>query len=354
MKLIIITDAWHPQVNGVVRTYENLSEQLEKLGHTVKVVGPCEFPRRIAMPGYSEIQLAIRPYARLKKIIDEYEPDCIHVSTEGPLGWAGRKYCLKHDKKFSTSYHTHFPHYVAKRCARFMPFLYNTFYSLAKSIVKKFHAPSSRMMVATQSLEDELKSWPLKTPMHRLSRGVKLDLFYPGEQTLYKDLKKPIALYVGRVAIEKNLEAFLSMDWEGSKLIVGDGPSLKALQSQYPDAVFVGSKQGQELAEHYRAADVFIFPSKTDTFGIVLIEALASGLPIAGYNVTGPKDIVVKPFLGALTEDDLGKAAKEAMQNGTAQQRADYTKSNFTWKNAGKQFEKGLVNNNPKAEKTTN
>ena len=345
MKLIIITDAWHPQVNGVVRTYENLSEQLEKLGHTVKVVGPSDFRVSIPMPGYPEIRLAINPYGRLKKIIDDYDPDCIHVSAEGPLGWAGRKYCIKHGKKYSTSYHTHFPDYVAKRLAKHVPFMYKTVHALAKKVIKHFHAPSSRMMIATQSLEDELKSWDFKTPMHRLSRGVKLDLFKPGENTVFPDLKGPIAIYVGRVAIEKNLEDFLKMDWNGSKVIVGDGPSRKHLESKYPDAVFVGTKQGEELAAHYRSADVFVFPSRTDTFGIVIIEALASGLPVAAYNVTGPKDIITEPFLGALEETDLSKAAKRALEHGTREERAAYTQKHYTWENAGKQYEAGLVRN---------
>lgn len=345
MKIMIISDAWHPQVNGVVRTYENLSEQLEKLGHTVKVVGPSDFRVSMPMPGYPEIKLAINPYGRLKKMIEAFDPDCIHVSAEGPLGWAGRKYCIKHNKKFTTSYHTHFPDYVAKRFAKHLPFLYDFFHSNAKKLVKKFHSPSSRMMVATQSLEDELKSWNFKTPMHRLSRGVNLDMFYPGENTVYKNLKGPIAIYVGRVAIEKNLEEFLKMDWAGSKVIVGDGPSRKYLEKKYPDAVFVGKKEGEELAAHYRSADVFAFPSRTDTFGIVLIEAMASGLPVAGYNVTGPKDLIIEPFLGALDDHDLSKAAKAALKCGTAEERSEYAKKHYTWENAARQFECGLVPN---------
>ncbi len=345
MKIIIITDAWHPQVNGVVRTYEFLSKELRKLGHEVKVVGPCDFPLRVALPGYPEIKLVVKPYKRLKRIIDAFGPDCIHVSAEGPLGWAGRKYCLRHNKKYSTSFHTLFPDYIAKRLAKHAPFLYNPVHNLAKKMVRFFHAPSSRMMIATQSLEDKLRSWDFKNPMHRVSRGVNLDQFYLGEKTKFNDLKGPIALYVGRVAIEKNIDDFLTMEWEGTKVVVGDGPSRKILEQKYPDAVFVGTKQGEELGEYYRSADVFVFPSRTDTFGIVLIEALGSGLPVAAYNVTGPKDIITENFLGALSEDNLGDAAKRALSCGTREQRAQFTRDHFTWESAGKQYETGLVPN---------
>lgn len=345
MKIMIISDAWHPQVNGVVRTYEHLVEELIKMGHTVKVVGPADFPLTIPMPGYAEIRLAINPYSRLKRMIAEYDPDCIHISTEGPLGWAGRKYCLKHGKNFTTSYHTHFPDYVAKRLAKHMPFLYKTVHEIAKRIVRNFHAPSKAMMVATQSLEDELKSWGFKTPMRRLTRGVKLEQFYPGENTVYKDLKGPIAVYVGRVAIEKNIHEFLQMDWDGTKVVVGDGPSRPALEKKFPDAVFVGKKIGEDLAAHYRSADVFAFPSRTDTFGIVLIEALGSGLPVAAYNVTGPRDIITEPFLGVLEETDLSAAAKRALDRGTREERADYVRQLYTWEKAARQFESALVEN---------
>ncbi len=343
MKLLIISDAWHPQINGVVRTYEHLSEELRKLGHEVKVIGPADFPVRVPMLGYPEIKLAVAPYGRLKRMIEDYNPTNIHVSAEGPLGWAGRRYCIKHGHAYTTSYHTHFPDYVAKRLAKFTPFLYGTVHELAKKLIRHFHSPSKAMMVATQSLEDELKSWDFKTPMHRLSRGANLEQFYPGEKTEYKDLKRPVAVYVGRVAIEKNLEEFLKMDWDGSKVVVGDGPSKAALSKKYPDAVFVGKKVGAELAAHYRSADLFAFPSRTDTFGIVLIEALASGLPVAAYNVTGPKDIITEKFLGALHENDLGAAAREAMKHGTPQQRADHVKALYTWENAGKQFETAIL-----------
>lgn len=344
MKLIIITDAWFPQVNGVVRTYEHLSAELESMDHEVKVVGPRDFPMRIPLLSYPEIKLAIKPYARLKRIIEEYQPTHIHISTEGPLGWAGRRYCAKHNRKFSTSYHTQFPDYVAKRVAYFLPFLYDFVHRQSIKYVRKFHSRSSAMMVATNSLEETLRSWGFKNPIHRLTRGADLNQFYPGKKTKYKNNEKPVALYVGRIAIEKNIEAFLKMDWEGTKVLVGDGPIRAHLEEKYPDAVFVGPKTGKDLAAYYRSADVFVFPSKTDTFGMVLVEALASGIPVAAYNVTGPKDIITEDFLGALTEDNLGDAALKALSKGTPEQRAKHVKSAYTWENAARQFEDAQLN----------
>ncbi len=244
MKFLIISDAWHPQVNGVVRTYEHISAEIEKMGHTVKVIGPADFKRSFPMPGYDEIRLVLFPYKALARIIEDYAPDAIHLPTEGPLGQAGRRYCLTHDRFFTSSYHTHFPDYVAKRVSKYLPFLYRPAHALAKSYIRNFHAKTSMMMVATQSLEDQLRAWNFKNPINRVTRGARLDHFYPAPKSCFQDLKGPIALYVGRVAIEKNIEAFLDMAWEGSKVIVGEGPSMAELQTRYPDAVFVGKKQG--------------------------------------------------------------------------------------------------------------
>lgn len=341
---MIITDAWHPQVNGVVRTYEHLSEELRKKGHEVKVIGPANFPRSIPMPGYPEIRLAILPYYPLKRMIEEYQPDLIHLSTEGPIGCAGNKYCRKHGRRFSTSFHTQFPDYVAARWSKYLPFLYEPVHWLARGYVRRFHAPSSAMMVATHSLEEKLKSWGFKNYMHHVTRGANLDLFWPGEKTKMLDLPKPIALYVGRIAIEKSVEDFLEMDWQGSKVLIGDGPSKAMLEKHYPNAHFLGTKTGPELAEYYRSADVFVFPSRTDTFGIVIVEALASGIPVAAYNVTGPKDIVTEDYLGVLCEDNLGAASVKALQTpGTADKRADHVKSLHNWQHAGVQFEEALL-----------
>lgn len=338
MKILVISDAWHPQINGVVRTYEYLGEALQNMGHDLHVIGPADFPFTISMPGYAEIKLALMPYNKLKTYIEDYQADHIHIATEGPLGWAGRKYCIKNSVEFSTSYHTQFPDYLAKRISKFLPFLYNPVYRLAKNFVRKFHAPADILYTATPSLEKQLRDWNFAPPLKRLTRGAVLDLFYPGEQSHFKDLPSPIALYVGRVAIEKNIEDFLSMEWEGSKVVVGDGPSLQELKKQYPETLFTGKQEGKDLAALYRSADIFVFPSKTDTFGIVLIEALASGLPVAAYNVMGPCDIINESFLGALN-DNLSLAAKQALNAPkTKEDRAQHVKEYYTWENAAKQF----------------
>ncbi len=344
IKLLIISDAWHPQVNGVVRTYEYLSKELIKMGHDVHVIGPSDFPHKIPMPGYKEIKLVLCPYKHLKEMIETYAPSHIHISTEGPLGWAARRYCLNHNRRFSTSYHTQFPDYVAKRLTKYTPFLYGAIHAIARYVVRTFHAPSSAMMVATDSLEKTLISWGFKNPMHRLTRGANLELFKPGEKTKFKDLKAPVALYVGRIAIEKSIDDFLSMPWHGSKVVIGNGPSREALEKQYPDANFLGNKMGEDLAEYYRSADVFVFPSRTDTFGIVLVEALASGLPVAGYNVTGPIDIITQDFLGALSDNDLGDAAQRALLNGSPEQRSKHVKEYYTWENTARQYLDALYN----------
>lgn len=342
MKLLIISDAWHPQLNGVVRTYEHLVEEMEKTGHTCRVIGPADFPLTLPMPGYSEIKLALFPYRRLVKMIEDFNPDHIHVATEGPLGWAGRRYCIKTKHAFTTAYHTQFPAYSAKRFARFLPFLYKPVFKIAVWVVRTFHNAAHGMFVATNSLEQELRSWGFTVPSHPLTRGVNLELFRPlkdGEETVFKGLKAPIALYVGRVAIEKNIEAFLEMKWHGTKVIVGDGPARTELTQRYKDAQFLGIKTGEDLAKHYRSADIFVFPSKTDTFGIVLIEALASGLPVAGYNVTGPADIITQPLLGATTNDNLSQASLEALSApGTAEERSDYVKTRYSWALMAEQF----------------
>ncbi|MCB9983472.1 MAG: glycosyltransferase family 1 protein [Rhodospirillales bacterium] len=344
MKILIISDAWHPQINGVVRTYEHLGAELKKRDHEIKVLGPSDLGFCLPMPGYSEIKLALFPYRRLKRAIERYNPDHIHLPTEGPMGWAGRKYCLRHARSFSSAFHTRFPEYAAKRIAEILPFAYDYAHAHAVKFVRRFHAPSSGMTVATQSLEDTLRGWGFKNPMVRLTRGVCLDTFTLGKKTLFQDLKGPVALYVGRIAIEKSVEDFLKMNWPGSKVIVGEGPSKAELEQKYPEAVFVGKKTGQNLADHYRSADLFVFPSRTDTFGMVLIEALACGLPVAAYNVTGPKDIITADFLGALHDTDLAAAAQKALENKDAQRRADYVHREYTWEHAGAQYEDMILN----------
>ncbi len=337
MKILVISDAWQPQVNGVVRTYEHLRDMLEKRGHEFKIVGPSDFPFTIPTPGYSEIKLALAPSGRIRRIYEDYKPDRVHVATEGPLGWAARNFLYKCGIPFTTSYHTQFPDYLAKRVGKPFPFLHDWVQRTATRTLKKFHSPAYSIFVATRSLEEDLVSKGFSVPMKRLTRGVNIDIFHPGKSPLEGQFKKPVAIYVGRVAIEKNLKAFLGMEWSGSKVIVGEGPSKKYLQRLYPEAHFVGKKIGDDLADHYRASDVFVFPSRTDTFGIVLIEALACGVPVAAYPVMGPQDIVVQPFLGSI-DDDLEKAAQEAMKNGTSEQRFAHVKEHYTWEKAADQF----------------
>lgn len=342
MKVLIVSDAWHPQVNGVVRTYECLIDELTETGIATKVIGPADFPYTMAMPFYPEIRLVLSPYARLKSLIENFNPDKIHIATEGPLGWAARYYCQKTKRTFTTSYHTQFPDYVAKRFAWLFPPLYNAVHRFCICWVRHFHAPSQALFIATSSLEHQLKSWGFKTPMVQMTRGVNTDIFFPGTQEISEQYTKPVALYVGRIAIEKNLEAFLNMPWPGSKVLVGDGPVLSQLKDRYPDAHFAGKKTGHDLAAYYRASDVFVFPSKTDTFGIVLIEALACGIPVAAYNVMGPKDIVTEPYMGVLTDHDLSAAALKSLECADSKKCAAYITEKYSWKTAGKQFLSGL------------
>lgn len=338
MKILIVTDAWRPQVNGVVRTYEDLIPWLEQDGHVVRVIGPNDFPLHMPMPGYAEIQLSLFPARRLRRMVDDFAPDTIHIATEGPLGWAMRKLCLRRGWPFTTIFHTHFPDYAALRARRILPALHDPVRAWGVRLVRNFHRHSSAVMTSTNSVDDTLRGWGFTVPLHRLTRGVNTEIFHPGPKTLFRDLPGPVALFVGRVAVEKNIEAFLSMPWPGSKVVVGDGPDLPALRQAYADAVFVGKKSGVELADHYRSADLFVFPSRTDTFGIVLIEAMACGLPIAGYPVTGPKDIVTDQSLGSLSED-LGAAAATALATpGTAEGRFAHLQTHYSWPIARDQF----------------
>jgi glycosyltransferase involved in cell wall biosynthesis len=334
LKILIVTDAWHPQLNGVVRTYEYLMEELERMGHKVKVISPNDFRFCVAMPGYPVIKLALFAFNALRRMIEDFSPDVLHIATEGPLGFSARKYAAEYGVEFTSCYHTHFPDYAAKRA----PFAQNFVRDLGIRYVRWFHSISSCIFVATQSLEDTLKSWNFASPVKRMTRGVDLEIFTPGEKTLFEDIKQPVALYVGRIAVEKNIESFLSMDWPGSKVIVGDGPDRESLTRKFPDAYFLGIKKGKDLADCYRSADIFVFPSKTDTFGMVLIEALACGLPVAAYPVTGPVDIIIEPFLGVLNSD-LSIAANQTLELAKDKQnRIEWVKAHYSWQSAARQF----------------
>ncbi|MBI1326304.1 MAG: glycosyltransferase [Alphaproteobacteria bacterium] len=311
--------------------------ELAKLGCEVKVVGPADFPFQYPMPMYPEIRLVLFPDKRLRRDIRAFAPDHVHIATEGPLGWAARNICLKDKIDFTTSYHTHFPDYAAKRVPHVISFLRGIVRNFSIWLMRAFHAPSRAMFVATQSLESELKQWNFETLMARLLRGVIEDFVPASEKPLFRDLPQPVALFVGRVAVEKSVEDFLAMPWRGSKIIVGDGPSREELEKKYPAVHFVGKQTGHDLVQHYQSADVFVFPSRTDTFGMVLVEALACGLPVAAYPVTGPVDIITHPFLGVLSEN-LGAAAEAALTCGTVAQRVQHVKNHYTWESVAAQF----------------
>lgn len=330
MRILIISDAWNPQVNGVVRTYQGLLPHLHARGHVVQVIGPDRF-LSVPMPFYNEIRLALWPWGALPNMIAQFAPDRVHIAVEGPLGLVTRHYCIEHNIPFSTCYHTQFPAYVAKRVAWMGERLTRFIEARMVDFVRWFHAPAKTVFVATQSLEDQLKAWGFAAPLVRWVRGVDATVFHAGPPTLFQNMPRPIMLYVGRVAVEKNIEAFLNMPVAGTKIIVGRGPDLSGLQAKYPQAVFKGLQEGAALADHYRSADVFVFPSKTDTFGMVLTEALACGLAIAGYDVMGPRDIINMPLLGAV-DNDLSVATQKALAaEGTAAARSFHAHTLYSW-----------------------
>lgn len=301
-RVLIVTDAWAPQVNGVVRTLEALGRDLSAMGHEVRYSTPeghITFP----MPTYPEIRLVVFPRKNLERMIDAFHPDAIHIATEGTMGLSARAICIKRKIPFTTSFHTRFPEYVHAR----FPFIpEKTVYRF----LRWFHDPAEAMMVATPSLEAEMQAHGF----HNLkiwSRGVDVDTFRPiPDATL--PYPKPIWLYVGRIAIEKNIEAFLKLDLPGTKIVVGDGPARAQLTARYPEVKFLGPKTGEDLVRHYAASDVFVFPSLTDTFGLVLLEALACGVPVAAYPVLGPKDVIGDAPVAAL-DVDLRTACLKAL-----------------------------------------
>jgi glycosyltransferase involved in cell wall biosynthesis len=310
-RVMIVTDAWKPQVNGVVRTMEILGQDLNALGHDVRYATP-EGRFTIPMPTYREIRLAIFPRKSLEKMIADFQPTAIHIATEGTLGLSARAICIKRRIPFTTSFHTRFPEYVKARFP-FVPL------GLVYSFLRWFHGPAKAVMVATPSLQQEMESHGF----HNLkiwSRGVDVEQFRPIADAALP-FPKPIWLSVGRVAVEKNLEEFLSLDLPGTKVIVGDGPARVSLEKKYPDAKFLGPKFGEDLVRLYAGSDVFVFPSKTDTFGLVLLEALACGTPVAAYPVQGPLDVIGDASCGAL-DNDLHAACLRALKIPRAEARA--------------------------------
>lgn len=324
MKILIATDAWSPQINGVLATYNRLAAEAPRLGVRIAFLTPEDFST-VALPGYPEIEVAIPNAKRAELRIKEIGPDHIHIATEGPVGWMARAYCRKRRLPFTTSFHTRFPEYLAAHMAVPRVWTY--------AALRRFHRPSAGMMVATPSLRRELAARGFQSPLP-WTRGVDTDLFRPRPQRLF-GTEGPVFLYVGRVSREKNIEAFLNADVPGIKAVVGDGPHLSYLQERYPHVRFAGRRLGEDLANHYASADVFVFPSRTDTFGLVILEALASGLPVAAYPVTGPKDILEHGISGYLDQNlSVAMVGALRLDRRNARARAE----NFTWRRTAEMF----------------
>jgi glycosyltransferase involved in cell wall biosynthesis len=323
-RLLIATDAWRPQINGVVRSLENVAAHGSAFDMEVKFLTPSDF-WTMPLPGYGEIRLALTNQHLVAWNIEAYRPDFVHIATEGPIGLATRQACLSEGRLFTTSYHTRFPEYVAARVP--IPT------RLSYAVLRRFHNAAAGTMVSSPSLEKVLTQHGFRNLM-RWSRGVDETLFRPRPKSVL-DLPRPIFLFVGRLAVEKNIEAFLKLDLPGSKVVVGNGPQQARLAAAYPEAHFLGALAGEALAETYSSADVFVFPSLTDTFGIVLLEALASGLPVAAFPVTGPLDVIGNSGTGVL-DHDLRAAALAALDIPRERCRAYATA--FTWKESARQF----------------
>jgi len=329
-RILIVSDAWMPQVNGVVRTLSTVAGELRALGHVVEVVGPDRF-RTVPCPTYPDIRLSILPGRRLDRIIRAFRPDALHVATEGPLGMAARGWARRHRVPFTTSFHTRFPEYIQARTR--LPLW------VSYAWLRRFHNDASATLVATPSLQDELRARGF-TKVEAWSRGVDLSRFRPHPRRDWAaeyDIPRPIFLYVGRIAVEKNIEAFLGLDLPGSKVVVGGGPQLDSLKARFPGVVFTGPFSEEELAAAFAGGDVFVFPSRTDTFGLVVLEALASGVPVAAYDVTGPRDILrgAEGHVGAVGAD-LREAALAALEGDREACRAHAER--FSWRACAERF----------------
>ena len=334
MKILIVTDAWYPQVNGVCRTLKNLGDELKKIGHQVEYIEPNQF-FTVPMPKYNEIKLSLNVWPRVGRLISKADADIIHIATEGPIGIFAKRYCVKNKLKFTTSYHTQFDKYL-KLYYPYLPI------KLAQKFLKAFHSKAEKILVTTQSMKDELQEIGFdKDKMVVWTRGANHGAFQKPKK-INLEYKRPIYLYVGRVSIEKNIRAFLDLELEGTKLVVGKGPDLDKLKKEYPEAIFKGQRTNGELASYFASSDVFVFPSKTDTFGIVIIEALKCGLPVAAYPVAGPKDIFNGTNIGSLN-NDLKKAALEALKSDRSA-CIEHAKK-YTWENCAKIFLNSAVSN---------
>jgi glycosyltransferase involved in cell wall biosynthesis len=324
MRVLVATDAWRPQVNGVVRTLNSLARAAAKLGVTIEFLSPEGFPS-FPVPTYPGLRLALPSRRRIAERIDAVRPDAIHIATEGPIGFAVRAYCRRRGRPFTTSYTTRFPEYISARSPIPQSWIY--------AALRRFHAAASITMVATPSLIKELGERGFGN-LGMWTRGVDVDLFRP-DRAVALDFPRPIFLTLGRVAVEKNIDAFLALDLPGTKVVIGTGPQEAELKRRFPDAKFLGHMDNGILASHLAAADVFVFPSRTDTFGIVQLEALASGVPIAAYPVTGPKDVVADNPIGVL-HDDLRVACLQALSLSRDACRAFAL--NCSWENSARQF----------------
>jgi len=328
VRILIVTDAWHPQINGVVRTLTKTRDGLQSLGHEVEMITPQGFAT-IPCPTYPEIRLALFPGTRVARAIRAFGPDHLHIATEGPLGIAARAFARRTQLAFTTAYHTRFPEYVHSRVRIPLSWTYG--------FLRWFHAPAEAVMAPTQSVINDLNTWRIGRPV-LWPRGVDLDLFKPAMR--HKKNQKPVFINVGRVSVEKNLEAFLNLELDGEKWVVGGGPALAQLKARYPKVRFFGPKDMTELPALYNQADVFVFPSCTDTFGLVLLEAMGCGLPVAAYPVTGPLDVIGDSSAGIL-DTDLGRACTMALKIPRSIPRAHA--ETFSWQAATEIFLGHLV-----------
>ena len=331
MRLLIVTDAWRPQVNGVVRTLSMVGDELRQRGDTVAYITPADF-RSLPCPTYPEIRLACATPGAIAERIEAFRPTALHIATEGPLGILARRYALRRGWPFSTSFHTRFPEYIHARARVPIRWSY--------ALIRWFHRPAASVMVPTQTVLDDLAARGFRN-LKLWTGGVDIAQFSPGAKPGWAAaLPAPVMLYVGRIAVEKGLPDFLALPCPGTKLVVGDGPARAAFEKAYPEAMFLGAKFGLELAEAYRAADVFVFPSRTDTFGLVFLEALASGTPVAAYPVMGPVDVIGSAPVGCL-DPDLGRAIAEALQASPTDCRA-YAER-FSWAACAERFRSFLA-----------